>query len=129
MRISILVWVVVVVALAGISLGYYLRRPETITEYRDRVVTQRITEREKTTTPDGSVVERITERETKDSKQDVPKPSPKSPERDYAIGAQWRDKETPTAVELGYRLMGGVWAEGRYDWKRKEPTIGVRIEW
>jgi len=115
--------------LAGVAAGYYLRSPETVVEYRDRVVTKRVVERQTKTSRDGSVVETITERETKDSKQDVPMNSSQVRKPDYAVGAQWRDREAPSVVELGYRLMGGVWAEGRYDWKRREPSVGVRVEW
>lgn len=129
MRLAILAGAALALMAIGAIAGYYIRSPKTVTEYRDRVVTKRVVERQTTTAPDGSVVERITERETKDSKQDVPVTSPQIRERDYAIGAQWRDGEVPSVAEFGYRLMGGLWAEGRYDWRRREPSLGMRIEW
>lgn len=111
------------VALLGIGAagGYYLRSP--VVEYRDRVVTKRVTEREKTTSPDGSVIERTTERESSDVK---PGESVKPYSPNYSVGARWYDMDTP-AIELGYRLLGELWIEGGYDIKREEPSVGLRV--
>jgi hypothetical protein len=108
---------------AGFVGGYYLHSPEQVVEYRDRVVTKRVTEHTKTTTPDGAVVERTTERESSDVKPDE---HVKSYRPDYSVGARWYDMDTP-AVELGYRVLGNLWLEGGYDIKRKEPSVGLRV--
>jgi hypothetical protein len=128
--------------------GYFSRQPETIVktetkiEYVDKVKVERVVVTEREEKPDGTKTEKVTETESSTSrtkvKTDENKVAPSlqisAANPQYSLGVEWtpdwRDLSwQPTGASAGYRLVGDVWGEARYDWKRGEVTIGLRYEW
>lgn len=130
---------------AGFYTAYSQFKPETTTVYvpkvevveKEKIVTKIVKVKE--TKPDGTTTTTTTEEKVEDkvetSSQELPQPVPKfvPTYRDWSLGVAFvprLDKEAfkPTALQLGYRVAGPVWAVGEYDWRNHEARLGVRLE-
>lgn len=133
--------------------GYVARKPEVVVETKTEVKTEvkevekivRQVVKEKTTKPDGTVIERTTKNTQSDTttrskaRSDevaqvvAPAPASSSLRPDYSVGAKWtprwdQPEAQPNAVEVGYRVLGNAWVTGEYDWRDRDVSVGIRVE-
>lgn len=135
------------VLVGSFASGYLYRGatpPQVITQIEEKIVEKVVIKTVKVTEnrPDGSSTTTETTETQEDSTQVTDTSTPSQPVPNvhsgvylpqYSVGVNWtprlsEDAFKPTGMEVGYRVLGNMWGTAGFDWRTKEATVGVRVD-
>lgn len=112
--------------------GYYLRQPtiktDIKTEVRTEVIEKIVTVTKK---PDGTIIETVAEKKSNKASKVKEPVSTNTYRPDYSLGVLLKPKFDGSfnyQSEVGYRLLGNMWAIALYDFETRAVGIGLRAD-